>query len=306
MGGSKKGSLGLIALDIEGEWNVPLLENAAELSNATLEHAVGGREIQMAVKDCSAFAEISRGFDTILACETGRKAENIFRFPVPRGKVALVVGNEKMGIPKSVLKQCDATVTIPMFCNALSSINVAASSAVALYAVSRDLARQKLPRHRGKPALPDLLMQAPEDPSECGSALRSVAAFGWKHIYLADPHQAWFTRDNDSIAASRAAARREVNPLVVRDISQFSPGPYQKIIMCKTDKRGVPLSRYRWDAMPGSLVVYGLDALPAPLTFLPRDELYVDFVNGKSTPRSRFEISTLLAVLAHQIAGAHL
>jgi len=180
--GKRANSVTLIALDTEGEWNVPLLQNAAELSQANLIFASSGEHANLAAPSSDSFEHTAKKFNTILACETGVKARNIFDFPDPRGKVALVVGNEEHGILKSVLKRCSATVTIPMFCNRLSSMNVAASSAVGLYVLERDLARKGFSnRSTGRSSM-DILIDAPGDPAETGSLLRSVAAFGWKKV----------------------------------------------------------------------------------------------------------------------------
>jgi len=46
--GKRANSVTLIALDIEGSWNVPLLENAAELSQAGLIFASSGEHADLA------------------------------------------------------------------------------------------------------------------------------------------------------------------------------------------------------------------------------------------------------------------
>jgi tRNA(Leu) C34 or U34 (ribose-2'-O)-methylase TrmL len=178
--GKPKNILSLIALDTQGEWNLPILQNAADLSDATLTYAASGSCGSLVAPDAVAFGAAVRGCDTILACETGVKARSIFEMPAPRGRTALVVGNEDHGIPRRIVKQCTLAVTIPMYCERLSSINVAASSAVALCVLSRDIARKGCPSGDGKAPRVDLFVLAPKNPAECGS-LQRIALSGRHH-----------------------------------------------------------------------------------------------------------------------------
>lgn len=50
-------------------------------------------------------------------------------------KLAIILGNEGVGLPDSTLEQCDYTVKIPM-AHGVDSLNVAAASAVAFYALT--------------------------------------------------------------------------------------------------------------------------------------------------------------------------
>ncbi len=50
-------------------------------------------------------------------------------------KLAVILGNEGMGLPDSTLEKCDYTVKIPM-AHGVDSLNVAAASAVAFYALT--------------------------------------------------------------------------------------------------------------------------------------------------------------------------
>lgn len=58
------------------------------------------------------------------------------------GKVAIVVGSEGKGIRRNVLEHCDRTVAIPML-GQVSSLNVAAATAVICYEVRRGGGRSK-------------------------------------------------------------------------------------------------------------------------------------------------------------------
>lgn len=71
----------------------------------------------------------------VIALETTNLSQSIweFEFPLP---VALVMGNEALGVSRSVLKLADAVVEIPML-GYKNSINVAAASGIASYEIQR-------------------------------------------------------------------------------------------------------------------------------------------------------------------------
>jgi len=298
--GKPESNLTLIALDIRGEWNLPLLKNAAELSGASLVHAASGVHGHPATFSTCSFEEALAGYDTVLACETGVKARNIYDFPSPRGRTAIVVGNEDRGIPKSALRQCSSIVTIPMYCKQLSSVNVAVSGTIALYVFSKDLARKSASSFRTARSSFDLFIRAPDDPAECGSLLRSSAAFGWKAVYLDDPARSWFTENRETVSLSRAAARREVNPIVVVNSAKVRPRMYDRVVFCSSGRSGTPLSRYRPGSFSKGILVYGMDILPEALSELPCDRIFVDVRNAAAVPRPRHECSILMSVIANQ------
>ena len=179
-------TLTLIGLDTEGDWNLPLLKNAADVSGAVLEYAI--KELspeRCAVADKSRlidFEKLPSMFDTLLACETGTRSRNVYKFPAARGKTALLVGNEMEGMPQDVLHKVDQVISIPMYGEGMSSVNVAVAAAVSLYVISRDLGRKKIKRSRIVNRDVDILLHSPENPSELGSFLRSVWAFGWRKV----------------------------------------------------------------------------------------------------------------------------
>ncbi len=53
----------------------------------------------------------------------------------------LILGNERTGIPESILKQCDHILTIPQI-EAIGSLNVAISASIVLYEASKNLQTQ--------------------------------------------------------------------------------------------------------------------------------------------------------------------
>src|ERR1035441_5994127 len=136
----------LIGLDIDGEWNRPLIENAAAVSgcdcifarSTPLEGAVGADK----AKDCSELQAALQGCRTIIACEPTRRSVNIYDLPAPRSKTAVIVGNEETGIPRKIMNQADVLACVPMADGRLSSVNVAVAASIVLYALPRGLGRK--------------------------------------------------------------------------------------------------------------------------------------------------------------------
>ena len=69
----------------------------------------------------------------IVALEQTKTSKNIFTWQ-PKFPVVLVLGNEKIGVPKSLLKYCDESVEIPMR-GKKNSLNVSVAAGVAMYHV---------------------------------------------------------------------------------------------------------------------------------------------------------------------------
>ncbi len=67
----------------------------------------------------------------IIALETGEKTTPLPKFK-PKFPLALIIGNEIEGIPKSLLAQADEVVKIPML-GQKESLNVAVAASIALY-----------------------------------------------------------------------------------------------------------------------------------------------------------------------------
>jgi tRNA C32,U32 (ribose-2'-O)-methylase TrmJ len=292
-----------VGLEIEGPWNVPLLANAAEMSRAALlvaeskvpASATGAESGSMVGID-----EMLGQFDRVLACETALQSRSVFEYAVPRGHVGVIVGNERNGIPRKLLKKADQVISIPMLGKGLSSVNVAVAAAIVLYVAQRDFARKRLRpvalSHRDV----DVLAFAPADPSELGSFLRSAWAFGWQRVFLADPHGVWFTDDHATILAGRAAARCEVNRLVVIPSEQLNLGDYDQVIVCDTTRSGGPLSRFTLRSDGKALVVYG-DADGSLYSRESAERVFVDHAATTVEPRFRHAGSILLSVISQQL-----
>ena len=64
-------------------------------------------------------------------------AVDAWDFPVPEQDIALVFGNEALGISEEALSLCDTFIQLPMF-GGKSSINVGNCAAVVLYLLVRN------------------------------------------------------------------------------------------------------------------------------------------------------------------------
>jgi tRNA G18 (ribose-2'-O)-methylase SpoU len=251
----------LIGLDIEGDWNRPLLVNAAALAGCECIFASSGAS-EAAPSGQSAPEQISleralEGYRHVLACESIKASVSIYDLPAPREKTAILVGNEVQGIPRQVLKRVHRVVSVPMVANELSSLNVAVAAAITLYGLTHDLARKRrVPSNLRRPEV-DLLIAAPPDPNELGSLLRSAYAFGWRRAFVSDPHRVWFSGDQGTILKSRAAARRAKNPLVVAPAEKLDLARYDAVLACDLGQSGSPLSRLRLPECRRLLVVVG-------------------------------------------------
>jgi hypothetical protein len=68
-------------------------------------------------------------FDRVLACETALQSLSVFEYAVPRGHVGVIVGNERNGIPRKLLKKADQVISIPMLGKGLSSATTTSNKA---------------------------------------------------------------------------------------------------------------------------------------------------------------------------------
>lgn len=73
----------------------------------------------------------------IVGLEKTKNSVSIYTWQ-PQAPIALVVGNEKTGITKSMLKYCDAVVHLPM-AGIKNSLNVSIAGGVAMYEISHKL-----------------------------------------------------------------------------------------------------------------------------------------------------------------------
>ncbi|OGH68890.1 MAG: hypothetical protein A2754_00770 [Candidatus Magasanikbacteria bacterium RIFCSPHIGHO2_01_FULL_47_8] len=73
----------------------------------------------------------------IVALEQTEKSVNIYEW-TPKFPLALVVGNEKTGVTRSILKYCDESIHIPMR-GRKNSLNVSIAAGIAMYYVSEKI-----------------------------------------------------------------------------------------------------------------------------------------------------------------------
>ncbi len=301
----KKNSRALIGLDIEGEWNVPLLFNAAEISGASMVFArTSPSEDPVGVnrEPMQAFAEVLDQYDHVVACETGRSSRSVYASPAPRGRTAVVVGNELSGISKEALSRVHEIVSVPMHGRGMSSVNVGVAGAGVVWGGERDLARTGIRKSRLMRPDVDVLIQDPDDPNELGSLLRSVWAFGWRRVYLSDQQGVWFTKDRATVTAGRAAARRENNPLVIAPADQMDPRKYKTIIQCSQARSGTPLSRAAIRDKGAALIVLG-ESENHPCGDASMLKVHLDHRDSKARPRFRIAGSIMLSVISEMLCG---
>jgi hypothetical protein len=289
-----------VPLDSEGEWNWPLLENAAAMSGADCIFASSGPTGEGLHPGIRPLEDVLAGFRHVIACEAVRGSISVYDFPAPREKTAVIVGNEERGIPRWVLKKADTIVSVPMAGTGMSSVNVAVSAATALYAFSADFGRKK-PRRSGLfQRDEDVLINAPADPHELGSLLRSVWAFGWRRVFLDDPHGVWFTPDHKTVLDSRAAARRHKNPLTVLAAEQIRYAEYDVVLRCNSDRHGSRLSRLSIPDGPRLLIVLG-DGPMGDAMGERNIDCYVDIARPDVLGRFRHTGSIILSMVSQMV-----
>jgi hypothetical protein len=294
-------TLTLVGVNIEGEWNVPLLDSAAEVSGAALvlarddDPAMSAGGPPLADAPLPKVDELLTQFDHVVACEAAKRSQSVYECATPRGRLAVIVGNELRGVSKRLLKKADQVVSVPMLGRGITSVNVAAAAAIALYALERDLGRKRLRASALCQRDVDVLISGPSDPSELGSLLRSAWAFGWRRVFLEDRHAVWFTSDRATVLAGRAAARRETNPLAVVPWQEMDLRQYNRILVCNGRSPGTPLSRFSLPSSGKVLLVYG-DA--RSFSVPPAEPVCVDYAVPGATARFRNTGSILLSVVS--------
>ncbi len=77
----------------------------------------------------------------VLALEQTQKAHSLYDYEVPEAEIALVVGNENVGVSKQILNSVHMCVELPMY-GKKESLNVSVSTGVALYELRRQYDNQ--------------------------------------------------------------------------------------------------------------------------------------------------------------------
>lgn len=157
--------------------------------------------------------------DPLLVLENAPDATPLHGLRLPPGPCpVLVVGHERRGVSRELLRRADRVIAIPVASRAVNTLNVAAAAAVALHALTGRGSDRPVQRRPDPAARRPRLLLVNDQPgadggAELGSALRSAAAFGWTEACVDDP--AWFEGDRAERASGRAAARQAKSPLRV-------------------------------------------------------------------------------------------
>lgn len=81
------------------------------------------------------------GFQVVALEQTGKSVK--IEEWTPSFPVALIVGNEKTGVAKSLLKYCDKEVELPM-AGRKKSLNVSVAAGIAMYYISRSIFKKNI------------------------------------------------------------------------------------------------------------------------------------------------------------------
>src|SRR5262249_35794053 len=185
----------LIGDNIENPWNAQVMIHGAEmlacrclfrdrngLAQAWHDTISPDNPLQ-----CVSIEQMTTDYASMVAFDNSKNAVAIYGFqPAKDTPLALVVGNERLGISKDICAIAHHAVQIPMVSKTINCLNVAAASAVGLYYLSRGGGRKLQMRGNPENKRPDLLMMGVADPIELGSSIRSAGAFGWKRVLVDD------------------------------------------------------------------------------------------------------------------------
>lgn len=229
----------------------------------------------------------------IIALENARGADNVMTYRPPAGPYAVVVGNERKGVSRELLRAADHVVQIPIHSPHLNCLNVAAAAAVALHRLARPgrAIATRGGRSGGRPAI---AFAGVDDPIELGSAIRSATCFGWREVHVVDRHGVWFDTDRATRSLGRGAARRGRNP--IRVVPRVDPAGFDEICVVGT-RPGEPLRRVELARGPRQLVVLGDPELASSHARVRRIQLEV----APGRHPFRLVASIVLAEIARQV-----
>nr|HEX4317759.1 TrmH family RNA methyltransferase [Kofleriaceae bacterium] len=238
----------------------------------------------------------------IVAVENEDGADDLFKLRPIGGRFAIVVGNERTGVSRELLRRADRVVQIRVRSTTLNCLNVAAAAAIALY---------RLAGHGGQIATrggrtggrPTVLIAGVADAIELGSAIRSAACLGWTEVCVDDRRGAWFDVDRVTRSLGRGAARRGRNPIRVRP-PPTAPAAFDEVCVVGTDgdHDGEPLRRADLARGPRQLVVLGEPDAGALARLAPHvRRVRIEVAVAPRVRRFRLEASIALAEIARQV-----
>ena len=241
----------LIGDGIENPWNARTMLHAAAMfggecrfrDRAKLASAWVAAGLPAGALRFVAGDDVRQMYDPRIAFDTLDHAESIYGFRLPGGeRPAVIVGNERRGIAHDMQEMASQAVQIPLVSRTLTSLNVAAASAVALWHLTRGSGSAHLSAHPHK-RRPELLLIGGPDHFELGSTIRSAGAFGWQHIGIEDRANVWFGADRVTQSEGRAAARRGRNPIRLIPSMPGERYAFDRASVITTRHEGVPLHR---------------------------------------------------------------
>jgi len=295
-------NIDIFADGIEEIWNVPILNNAAELFNSTcsffdrhnIREKLTGIPSERFI-DSSDLTSLKNKYDQIIACETGSRSKNIFQYKYRPLNTALIVGNELTGISKEIINVSDDILSIPMKGKEIPSLNVGVAAGLSLYCLFHNhLGTKKLRRN----LFPDILLLNPENPYELGSILRTLCCFGWNSIYLKDDHKLWYGSKRLIKDKVLEASRGKRNHTSIKPYNKLSNNKYN-VAYLMTKNSGTPLSRLNFSAGRKSIFI-----LPDNFDSEPDEEImdfakthkafHIDFPNKHIHSLYRLRASVVL------------
>jgi tRNA G18 (ribose-2'-O)-methylase SpoU len=200
--------------------------------------------------------DLSARYSPVVALDNLDGAAMLHGFRINGGpRPAVVAGNERTGISREIHSKASAAVQIPMVSRRLNCLNVAAASAVALYYLSRG-GEGKL-QSRGSPEQrrPEVMLVGGADPIELGSAIRSAGAFGWERLLVEDRAGVWFGGNRVTQSESRAAARRQRNPIHLIPTEAGRHFPFEEAWVVTTRQTDTSIHRANLARGPRQLIV---------------------------------------------------
>jgi tRNA G18 (ribose-2'-O)-methylase SpoU len=239
---------------------------------------------------------LARSGVPIIAIENASGAEDLFKYRPPDGPFAVVVGNERKGVSRELLRLADRVIQIPMQSVQLNCLNVAAAASVALYRLARQ-GRQIATRGGRSGGRPVVVLAGVDDAVELGSAVRSAACFGWNEVCVADRHDVWFDADREVRSLGRGAARRARNSIRVLPLP--TAAAFDEVCVIGTDP-GEPLRCADLARGPRQLVVLG-DADAVDVTRLAPRVHRIQLEVEQGAHPFRLVASIALAEIARQV-----
>jgi hypothetical protein len=249
-------------------------------------------------------------FPSLIAVDNLPGAAEVYsaRLPADQSSV-VVVGNERRGIGRDLRALASQAVQIPMASGPLNCLNVAAAAAVALFYLTGAAGHGRLVvRAHPERRRPELLLAAPTDHVEAGSALRSAACFGWRRVLFLDDQHVWFGVDRHTTAEGRAAARRARNRIQVIPVKDEPATPvFERAIVVTRQPAGQPLHRVDLAGGDGLLIVIpdeagaGID--PSRWGRLARSVTAVGVPSARTGTPARYRLfaSIVMAEVARQV-----